>query len=995
MADIHIGKFINNLDKEDLSSEDLQGVVNNVYAKAISDHKKLKKAAEDNTKEQDKETATFVKANHDRLKANKDKVAKDINEGFKRKLKPGDSIVVGGTRVVIGNILDQYYDKDYIDIEFEDEDGNYRSWKSDVDGGRVVYKESLRKFGRELGEAKGPYENPNFDEKKFGKYFDDNNKLIPELADEYFEVAAGQEKVDSPAMSYEEARELMRSRGLELPKYIYNMILDLNHLPHDMEGTRYSRKRNESMRKSGLKEGAAEENAMWELRDQVTEYIVDLIDETGFEENLAYVVASKFKQYNPDWCGEDVNSFASRTCEKYKRMLAIGEVDVLFENAPGELVESVNKARTLKEEYLPKEAFLSGTATMPNGKDKYKFDALVWDEPSDKGLDGSNITYLEVFDNTRAKNLLIHFDGEHDRGWVKKAEDESILDAIVNLLQEYRSNNPIKSTPVDEHKDAGDSTDIDHALKEGVSKRLLKRLQRGASEADDFVVDGDFVDTLPFSWTDVAAIDRWSDDDYSIELSDGTGWDWSESGNYGELRIYLSRSESSSESESLKEDVSAEAIPAKFRKFYNVVSVEDYVDYTGEDMPPLSAEDLEDYEAKHVAWAVAKPRYEDLLGSDGLDMVEFVESDGEVFPAYIIGDPQGDRLYDVGGEILNKLESLKEGIFGKGIEYDPADGWTPELIDLHKSIDWAARNYEEYEVPGTEVVRPAHLYGGGGEKIERIPYVLKVRPNNIFPPYYGSKEFQPFEGYTSGMADGRKYDGFDIHDRFETWQMYDMMFDSLHKKTDRRLKNISESFEFEQGDHISWDERAIYGRLLNDPQAALKANETVAIQEYDTGRQINVSAKRFFSALKKGKIKIDKNESLKEDAKPEKEFKASDTSVIDSEKAETEGGKLRAALMKSIAKDYPAVEQAGLGGEYDDHPKPLMKFSLTALRAEEPGAKRIDTVLDGVDMIKQKLADLGYSVTNYPQIKIEDKYSKTWGWIVRVQIPNKLRKQEN
>lgn len=96
MADINIGKFINNLDKEDLSSEDLQGVVNNVYAKAISDHKKLKKAAEENTKEQDKETTTFVKANHDRLKAHKnkpekdidkddatakDKVAKEINEG--------------------------------------------------------------------------------------------------------------------------------------------------------------------------------------------------------------------------------------------------------------------------------------------------------------------------------------------------------------------------------------------------------------------------------------------------------------------------------------------------------------------------------------------------------------------------------------------------------------------------------------------------------------------------------------------------------------------------------------------------------------------------------------------------------------------------------------------------------------------------------------------------------------------------------------------------
>lgn len=80
MADINIGKFINNLDREDLSSEDLQGVVNNVYAKAISDHKKADKQVKDNFKEKDKETVEFIKANHDRLKAHKNKPEKDIDK---------------------------------------------------------------------------------------------------------------------------------------------------------------------------------------------------------------------------------------------------------------------------------------------------------------------------------------------------------------------------------------------------------------------------------------------------------------------------------------------------------------------------------------------------------------------------------------------------------------------------------------------------------------------------------------------------------------------------------------------------------------------------------------------------------------------------------------------------------------------------------------------------------------------------------------------------
>lgn len=82
------------------------------------------------------------------------KSSKSLGEGFERKLEPGDTIVVGGSKVTVGKILDQYFDKDYIDIEFEDESGNYRTWKSDVDGGKVIYKESRKsRKGRKLKEA--------------------------------------------------------------------------------------------------------------------------------------------------------------------------------------------------------------------------------------------------------------------------------------------------------------------------------------------------------------------------------------------------------------------------------------------------------------------------------------------------------------------------------------------------------------------------------------------------------------------------------------------------------------------------------------------------------------------------------------------------------------------------------------------------------------------------------------------------------------------------
>lgn len=67
----------------------------------------------------------------------------------KRPLAVGDSVKCGGERVTIGKILfqDAYHANlrpgekgisDYYDIEFEDSKGNYRHWKSNVDGGIVV-----------------------------------------------------------------------------------------------------------------------------------------------------------------------------------------------------------------------------------------------------------------------------------------------------------------------------------------------------------------------------------------------------------------------------------------------------------------------------------------------------------------------------------------------------------------------------------------------------------------------------------------------------------------------------------------------------------------------------------------------------------------------------------------------------------------------------------------------------------------------------------------
>lgn len=78
---------------------------------------------------------------------------------FKRKLEVGDSIICKGEKAEIGEILfqDAYVedwvdeDRKYIDIEFKDTKGKYRHWKSHLDGGKIMYKDSFKvKYGKGL-----------------------------------------------------------------------------------------------------------------------------------------------------------------------------------------------------------------------------------------------------------------------------------------------------------------------------------------------------------------------------------------------------------------------------------------------------------------------------------------------------------------------------------------------------------------------------------------------------------------------------------------------------------------------------------------------------------------------------------------------------------------------------------------------------------------------------------------------------------------------------
>lgn len=66
-------------------------------------------------------------------------VERRIMMKLKQKLLVGDEITCRGIHAVIGKILSQDFYKGDVDIEFYDSMGKYRHYKSNLDGGRVIY----------------------------------------------------------------------------------------------------------------------------------------------------------------------------------------------------------------------------------------------------------------------------------------------------------------------------------------------------------------------------------------------------------------------------------------------------------------------------------------------------------------------------------------------------------------------------------------------------------------------------------------------------------------------------------------------------------------------------------------------------------------------------------------------------------------------------------------------------------------------------------------
>lgn len=159
-------------------------------------------------------------------------------------------------------------------------------------------------------------------------------------------------------------------------------------------------------------------------------------------------------------------------------------------------------------------------------------------------------------------------------------------------------------------------------------------------------------------------------------------------------------------------------------------------------------------------------------------------------------------------------ESLTEDL----TKYDPKE-WSDEDVELHKSIDWKARNYEDYDT-GESITKTIYLYGvpGYGDITKEVEMHKFLRANPIYSPYYRPIEDKPFDdmdetegiSYVGPMYDGNKEGIYDIHDRYETQKLYDLMFDSLDYSNCNTLSEMVNKFETSHIDEGYYDIRNMY-----------------------------------------------------------------------------------------------------------------------------------------------------------------------------------------
>lgn len=118
-------------------------------------------------------------------------------------------------------------------------------------------------------------------------------------------------------------------------------------------------------------------------------------------------------------------------------------------------------------------------------------------------------------------------------------------------------------------------------------------------------------------------------------------------------------------------------------------------------------------------------------------------------------------------------------------QYDMRQGWTPEDIEKHKNIDWKELNYSDYEDTSDQFEYEVVLYDFHNKPDKKTVLMSKYyRANSIFPPFYApANNEKPFKNAVGPMFDGDTRGNYDIHNRYETQEVYDRLSEDLNENT--------------------------------------------------------------------------------------------------------------------------------------------------------------------------------------------------------------------
>ena len=608
---INIGKFINNLDTEDLTSEKLQGVVNNVYAKAISTHKKLRAHTEEETKEQNDETIKFIKSNHDRLKASDEKVAKEINEAVEvneaTQVKEiddrdlwkqineflDDTVGEGAGWITVNYLKDSlWYDKK-IDVAYEELMDTLR--KHHVELQRIAYEYVVNVTGvpeDEIAAELGESVNEAVIEKQLSE--DELKNVVRNYLEEDVAAGAGWIELewlcDSLYYAYNiktthnELRDVLGSIGY-LPIKIgasevvvvtndvslEDIAKELGESVEKVEKKPLTEAKNGEVLLSSpdfdlvVRTGVGRENTPYEALDVINKgpakkHVVDvrlnLANWPRYEgKPVKHIYKNSYVSHGMRGSSDtldDTREYIEVLQEAIKFAEQVNDFLSTSEWGDGHVEESLKESTEKKTELVEERAEES-----PNSIENVR--AVARNLKKRMQQDPSLVNDNRLIKFKTGKSWIDYYYIEIDifRTLYDEVEfTHEDVEKLYDMAVEELEKNHVTSKPNVER--------YEHTLRVRLWSDTLtpygkwepnnvKQLRSDAEKADSFLVNGKSTTELPFEWASVQSISHSrANDNYRITLKDGAKWNWSESSNQGKLTILLDQTESSN-SEKLSE----------------------------------------------------------------------------------------------------------------------------------------------------------------------------------------------------------------------------------------------------------------------------------------------------------------------------------------------------------------------------------------------------------------------------------------------------------